>query len=52
MSNNQKIIFSNSYSPRTGHNFASEALKVFTNHEVLAHNRSENQIIQFTREVL
>lgn len=44
MSQNQKIIFSNSYYPRTGHNFASEALKVFTNHEVLAHNRSETKL--------
>lgn len=40
----KKIIFSNSYFPRTGHNFASEALKVFTNHKVLAHNRSETRL--------
>ncbi len=30
MMKNKTIIFSNSYGPRTGHNFASEALKVFT----------------------
>lgn len=45
--NNQKIIFSNSYSPRTGHNFASEALKVFTNHEVLIYNKSETKLSNF-----
>lgn len=40
----QKIIFLNSYLPRTGHNFVSEALKVFTDHEVLIHNRSETRL--------
>jgi hypothetical protein len=44
MNKEQIIIFSNSYSPRTGHNFGSEVLKVFTNHEVLAHNRSETKL--------
>lgn len=47
MSTSQKIIFSNSYYPRTGHNFASEVLKVFTDHEVLAHNRSETRLSNF-----
>ena len=41
---NRKIIFSNAYSPRTGHNFASEVIKIFTNHEVLIHNRSETRL--------
>lgn len=44
MENKQKIIFSNSYSPRTGHNFASEVIKIFSGHEVLAHNRSETKL--------
>jgi len=43
----KRIIFLNSYSPRTGHNFASEVLKIFTNHEVLAHNRSETRLSIF-----
>ncbi|WMI65812.1 sulfotransferase [Aestuariibaculum sp. YM273] len=43
----KKIIFSNSYSPRTGHNFVSEALKVFTNHQVLAHGHSETKLSTF-----
>lgn len=37
----QKIIFFNSYLPRTGHNFASEVLKIFSDHQVLPHERSE-----------
>lgn len=41
---NQRIIFSNSYSPRTGHNFASEIVKVFSGHEVLKHNKSETRL--------
>lgn len=49
MNKNQKIIFSNSYGPRTGHNFASEALKVFTNHQVLAHNMSETKLSNFLK---
>ncbi len=40
----QRIIFSNSYFPRTGHNFASEAIKVFSDHEVLAHQRAETRL--------
>ncbi len=40
----QKIIFLNSYLPRTGHNFVSEALKVFTDHQVLIHNKSETKL--------
>lgn len=40
----QKIIFLNSYLPRTGHNFVSEALKVLTDHQVLIHNRSETRL--------
>ena len=46
----QKIIFLNSYLPRTGHNFVSEALKVFTGHEVLIHNRSETRLSTILRE--
>lgn len=49
MSNKQTIIFCNSYGPRTGHNFASEALKVFTGHEVLAHSRSETRLSNFLK---
>lgn len=41
---NQKIIFLNSYLPRTGHNFASEVIKLFSNHKVLAHSRSETRL--------
>jgi len=40
----QKIIFLNSYLPRTGHNFASEVFKIFSDHEVLAHPRSETRL--------
>ena len=48
--NTQKIIFCNSYGPRTGHNFVSEAIKVFSNHEVLAHNKSETRLSHFLHE--
>ncbi|MBT8393385.1 MAG: sulfotransferase, partial [Bacteroidia bacterium] len=44
MKNKQKIIFSNSYSPRTGHNFVSEVIKIFSGHEVLVHNKSETKL--------
>lgn len=40
----QKIIFLNSYLPRTGHNFAAEVFKIFSDHEVLAHPRSETRL--------
>ena len=40
----KKIIFSNSYSPRTGHNFAAEVFKLFVDAEVLVHHRSETRI--------
>ncbi|WP_373056921.1 hypothetical protein [Zunongwangia sp. H14] len=40
----QKIIFLNSFLPRTGHNFTAEVIKVFSNHEVLAHSRSETRL--------
>jgi len=40
----QKIIFLNSYLPRTGHNFASEAIRVFSGHKVLIHNKSETRL--------
>lgn len=46
----QKIIFLNSYLPRTGHNFVSEALKVFTGHQVLIHNKSETRLSTILRE--
>jgi hypothetical protein len=41
---NRRIIFSNAYSPITGHNFASEVVKLFTNHRVLIHNKSETRL--------
>ncbi len=44
---NKKIIFSNAYSPRTGHNFASEVFKIFINHRVLIHNKSETRLATF-----
>jgi hypothetical protein len=40
----QKIIFLNSYLPRTGHNFSSQAIKVFSNHQVLSHSHSETRL--------
>lgn len=43
-SDNQKIIFLNSYLPRTGHNFASEVIRIFSDHKVLAHSRSETRL--------
>lgn len=43
-SSDQKIVFLNSYLPRTGHNFSAEVFKIFTNHQVLAHNRSETRL--------
>ena len=44
ISTEQKIIFLNSYLPRTGHNFSSEVLKIFSRHQVLAHSRSETRL--------
>ncbi|QDO94181.1 sulfotransferase [Formosa sediminum] len=44
MKNNQKIIFSNSYSPRTGHNFVAQVFKIFTGLEILIHDKSETQL--------
>ena len=40
----KKIIFSKSYSPRTGHNFVAEVFKTFVDAEVLVHHRSETRI--------
>ncbi|MEO2064658.1 MAG: hypothetical protein ABGW97_16890 [Christiangramia sp.] len=40
----QKIIFLNSYLPRTGHNFAAEVIKIFSDHQVLINPRSETKI--------
>lgn len=40
----QKIIFLNSYLPRTGHNFSSQAIKVFSGHQVLSHSHSETRL--------
>ncbi|MDR5589686.1 sulfotransferase [Christiangramia sp. SM2212] len=40
----QKIIFLNSYLPRTGHNFSSQAIKVFSDHQVLSHPHSETRL--------
>lgn len=44
MNQHQQIIFLNSYSPRIGHNFSSEVLKIFSDHKVLIHNRSETRL--------
>ena len=44
MDTDKKIIFLHSYSPRTGHNYASEVIKVISRHEVLAHHRSETKL--------
>lgn len=44
MKSERKIIFSNSYSPRTGHNFAAEVFKLFRNVEVLIEHRSETRL--------
>lgn len=44
MKQQQQIIFFNSYSPRTGHNFSSEVLKIFSDHQVLIDNRSETRL--------
>ncbi len=40
----QKIIFLNSYLPRTGHNFTSEVIKIFSGHKVLIHDKSETRL--------
>lgn len=42
--NGKKIIFLHSYSPRTGHNYSSEVIKVISDHVVLAHHRSETRL--------
>lgn len=44
MKQQQQIVFLNSYSPRTGHNFSSEVLKLFSDHQVLVHNKSETKL--------
>lgn len=44
---NKKIIFLNSCLPRTGHNFASDVIKIFSNHQVLINPRSETKISTF-----
>ena len=46
----KKIIFSNSYSPRTGHNFFAEVLKVYTDAEILVHERSETRLTSLLEE--
>ena len=40
----QKIIFLNSYLPRTGHNFSSQVIQVFSDHQVLSHSHSETRL--------
>ncbi len=40
----QKLIFFNSYLPRTGHNFSSQVIKVFSDHQVLSHSHSETRL--------
>ena len=40
----QRIIFLNSYLPRTGHNFSSQAIKIFSDHQVLPHSHSETRL--------
>lgn len=44
MKNEKKIIFFNSYLPRTGHNFGSQVIEIFSGHEVFSHPRSETRI--------
>lgn len=39
-----QIVFLNSYLPRTGHNFAAEVIRIFTNHETLPYNHSETRL--------
>ena len=46
----QKIIFFNSYSPRTGHNFSADVLKVFTNADILLHDRCETRLTRLLDE--
>ena len=46
----QKIIFSNSYSARTGHNFGAQVLKIFTNADILVHPRSETRLTSLLEE--
>src|SRR5690606_39181656 len=41
--------FLNSYLPRTGHNFASEVIQLFSDHQVLAHFRSETRLSSFLK---
>jgi uncharacterized protein Veg len=44
MSTGQKIIFCNSYSPRTGHNFTARVIQLFSGHQVLADQHSETRL--------
>lgn len=40
----KKLIFLNSYLPRKVHNFASQVIKVFSDHQFLSHSRSETRL--------
>ncbi|GAA4316472.1 hypothetical protein GCM10023115_25220 [Pontixanthobacter gangjinensis] len=42
-----KIIFLNSYSPRTGHNFIAQVLKIASNCEVIPHSHAETRLSLF-----
>lgn len=42
----QRIIFLNSYLPRTGHNFSSQVIKIFSGHVVLSNPHSETRLSQ------
>ncbi|MCM8569236.1 sulfotransferase [Gramella jeungdoensis] len=42
-----KIIFLNSYSPRTGHNFVAQVLKIVSDAEIIPHNQAETRLSLF-----
>lgn len=42
-----KIIFLNSYSPRTGHNFAAQVLKIVSAAEIIPHDEAETRLSLF-----
>ncbi len=42
-----KIIFLNSYSPRTGHNFVAQVIKIVSNAEIIPHNQAETRLSLF-----
>lgn len=44
MNKAKRIIFLNSYSPRTGHNFMAEVIRLASNCEILTHARAETRL--------